>query len=149
MRFAIMGSGGLGCLFGGFLARAGVDVTLIARGANLEALRSTGLDVQLLNGECFHVEIRATDDPREVGPDEASGGQLTERIREALAAAGINADASPGVELDLWEKFLFTPAALGYTTLTRLSVGQALACPEVVEVMTRLTEEAEAVGRAR
>ena len=29
MRFAIVGSGGLGCLFGGVLARAGVDVALI------------------------------------------------------------------------------------------------------------------------
>src|SRR3954470_19671186 len=71
MRFAIMGSGGLGCLYGGILARAGVDVTLIARGANLEALRSGGLDVQVLNGERFHVDVRATDDPREVGPVDA------------------------------------------------------------------------------
>jgi 2-dehydropantoate 2-reductase len=71
MRFAIVGSGGLGCLFGGVLARAGADVTLIARGANLEALRERGLDVQLLNGERFHVDVRATDNPAEVGPVDA------------------------------------------------------------------------------
>jgi 2-dehydropantoate 2-reductase len=71
MRFAIVGSGGLGCLFGGVLARAGVDVTLIARGANLEALRERGLDVELLGGDRFHVDARATNDPGEVGPVDA------------------------------------------------------------------------------
>ena len=71
MRFAIVGSGGLGCLFGGVLARAGADVTLIARGANLEALRERGLDVHLLSGERFHVDVRATADPAEVGPVDA------------------------------------------------------------------------------
>jgi 2-dehydropantoate 2-reductase len=71
MRFAIMGSGGLGCLFGGVLARAGADVTLIARGANLEALRDRGLDVTLLGRDTFHVDVRATDRPDEVGPVDA------------------------------------------------------------------------------
>jgi ketopantoate reductase len=37
-----MGGGGLGCLFGGLLARAGIHVTLIARGANLKAPRRGG-----------------------------------------------------------------------------------------------------------
>ncbi len=50
MRFAIMGSGGLGCLFGGVLGRAGVDVTLVARGANLAALRERGLEVKCMGG---------------------------------------------------------------------------------------------------
>ena len=68
MRFAIMGSGGLGCLFGGVLARAGADVTLIARGGNLAALRERGLDVTLLGQQPFHVDVRATDDPATVGP---------------------------------------------------------------------------------
>jgi 2-dehydropantoate 2-reductase len=71
MRFAIVGSGGLGCLFGGLLARAGADVTLIARGANLAALRERGLDVRFLSGEQFHVGVRATNDPGEVGPVDA------------------------------------------------------------------------------
>src|SRR6266540_2079643 len=71
MRLAIMGSGGLGCLFGGMMARAGLDVTLVARGASLDALRTGGLDVQLLSGERFQVDVRATGDPREVGPVDA------------------------------------------------------------------------------
>src|SRR5262245_32634630 len=66
-----MGSGGLGCLFGGVLTRAGVDVMLIARGANLDALRSGGLDVTLFGGEQFHVAVQARDNPGEVGPVDA------------------------------------------------------------------------------
>jgi len=37
MRIAIMGAGGIGGCYGGLLAKAGFDVTLIARGAHLEA----------------------------------------------------------------------------------------------------------------
>ena len=43
MRIAVVGAGGTGGYFGGLLARAGQDVTFIARGANLEALRARGL----------------------------------------------------------------------------------------------------------
>jgi 2-dehydropantoate 2-reductase len=232
MRFAIMGSGGLGCLFGGLLAQSGADVTLIARGANLAALRERGLDVQLLGGERFHVDVPATDDPAEVGPvdailfcvktydvesaarqalpligpetlvlpvqdgveaaeqtgaivgedhvvaagvgvtgatleqpgvvvqkspnvrltfgpDRATEGWRSERIRDALVAAGILALVSPDVERELWEKLVFALAGLGFMTLTRLPLGRTLACPETVEVVRGLFEEGVAVGRAR
>ena len=43
MRVAIMGSGGLGGLYGGRLAQAGCDVTFVARGAHLAALQEHGL----------------------------------------------------------------------------------------------------------
>jgi 2-dehydropantoate 2-reductase len=43
MRIAVVGAGGTGGYFGGLLARAGDDVTFIARGAHLEALRARGL----------------------------------------------------------------------------------------------------------
>ena len=62
-----MGSGGVGGYFGGLLARAGEDVTFIARGAHLEAIRSNGLRVVSdLSGE-FVVTSPATDDAREAG----------------------------------------------------------------------------------
>ena len=62
-----MGSGGLGALYGGLQARAGIDVTFIARGGNLQALRDQGLTVRL-NDDEFHLPVRATDDPAEIGP---------------------------------------------------------------------------------
>ena len=68
MRVAVVGSGGTGGFFGGLLARAGEEVTFIARGAHLEALRSRGLTVKSrLAGE-FALPVRATDSPDEVGP---------------------------------------------------------------------------------
>ncbi len=68
MRVAIFGGGGLGCYLGGLQARAGTDVTLIARGANLDALRSNGLNLTLEEaGEQFTVPVRATSNPAEVG----------------------------------------------------------------------------------
>ena len=43
MRIAVVGAGGTGGYFGGLLARAGQDVTFIARGSNLEAMRARGV----------------------------------------------------------------------------------------------------------
>ena len=57
MRTVIMGTGGLGGYFGGLLARAGGDVTFIARGANLQALQERGLTVRSANGD-FHPASR-------------------------------------------------------------------------------------------
>lgn len=231
MRIAVMGSGGLGSLFGGVLARAGADVTLVARGANLAALRERGLEVALLSGERFQVDVRATDDPAEVGPvdavlfcvktydieaaarsilptigpetlvlpvqngveaaeqigaivghdrvvqgvgvaaatlerpglvvqkgltlrtlfgpDRVTGGKRAEAIAAAFRAAGIDAEVSPEVDRELWEKFIFALVGLGFMTLTRLPIGRTLACPESAEVAREVMNEGIAVGRAR
>ncbi len=61
-----MGAGGVGGCLGGLLAKAGNDVSLIARGEHLEALREHGLKVIRPGGEII-VEIQATGDPSEVG----------------------------------------------------------------------------------
>jgi 2-dehydropantoate 2-reductase len=68
MRIAIMGAGGTGGYFGGLLARAGEDVTFIARGAQLEALRTRGLTVESRLAGTFTIPVQATDAPNEVGP---------------------------------------------------------------------------------
>ncbi|MGH7315667.1 MAG: ketopantoate reductase family protein [Candidatus Rokuibacteriota bacterium] len=46
MRIVVMGSGGTGGYFGAKLARAGEDVTFVARGAHLTALRADGLRIK-------------------------------------------------------------------------------------------------------
>jgi 2-dehydropantoate 2-reductase len=63
-----MGSGGTGGYFGSLLVRAGEDVTFIARGANLAALRAKGLTVTSRLVRDFTVPVGATDDPKTVGP---------------------------------------------------------------------------------
>lgn len=71
MRIAIWGAGGVGGYFGGRLAQAGEDVVFVARGAHLEAIRSTGLTVQSVAGDFTVASAQATDDPEEVGPVDA------------------------------------------------------------------------------
>lgn len=68
MRLGVFGTGGVGGYFGGLLARAGHDVTFIARGDHLAALQSTGLQVKSVNGDFNLHPVRATDDPSAVGP---------------------------------------------------------------------------------
>ena len=63
---AIVGAGAIGGLLGAHLARAGEDVTLIARGRHLEAMRSRGLTVRR-GGEEFTVHPRVTDDMAAIG----------------------------------------------------------------------------------
>jgi 2-dehydropantoate 2-reductase len=67
MKVAVYGTGGVGGYFGGRLALAGAEVHLIARGAHLEALRSSGLKVTSPKGD-FEVDLPATDDPSRIGP---------------------------------------------------------------------------------
>ena len=68
MKIAVMGSGGLGGYYGALLARAGHDVTFIARGAHLVALRENGLQVKSVHGDFTVAPVQATDTPAEVGP---------------------------------------------------------------------------------
>lgn len=71
MKIAIYGAGAIGGFLGAQLALGGNEVTLIARGKHLEAMRENGLKL-LINGEtrvakdCF-----CTDDPKEAGPHDA------------------------------------------------------------------------------
>ena len=67
MQIAVMGAGSVGGYLGGMLARGGHDVTLIARGTHLAAIREGGLRV-VRDHEEFTASCAATDDPAEVGP---------------------------------------------------------------------------------
>jgi len=68
MRIAIVGAGGIGGGYGAALAKAGADVTFIARGAHLAAMKSKGLKVEGGRGETYVSPAQATDDPKTVGP---------------------------------------------------------------------------------
>ena len=61
MRFAVLGAGAIGAYVGAALARGGADVTLIARGAHLAAMRSRGVRVLSPRGD-FTAHPRATDE---------------------------------------------------------------------------------------
>ena len=62
MKIAIVGSGGVGGYFGGLLARSGQDVTFIARGDHLKAIKDTSLRVTSVHGDFLIKPAQATDD---------------------------------------------------------------------------------------
>ena len=68
MRIAILGSGGVGGYFGGRLAAAGDEVTFVARGAHLAAMRERGLRLLSPNGDLHLPRVHATDDASGIGP---------------------------------------------------------------------------------
>jgi 2-dehydropantoate 2-reductase len=67
VRVAVLGAGAIGAYVGAGLDRAGVEVSLIARGAHLQAIKASGLKVLSPRGD-FEVHPHATDNPEEVGP---------------------------------------------------------------------------------
>jgi 2-dehydropantoate 2-reductase len=71
MRIAIVGAGGIGAIYGAALAKAGVDVTFVARGAHLKAMQDNGLRVEGDRGEAVIRPAQATDDPATIA---ATGG---------------------------------------------------------------------------
>jgi len=225
-----MGSGGVGGYFGGRLAQSGEDVTFVARGAHLEAMRRDGLTVKSVAGD-FHVRPKVTNDPATVGlvdavlfsvkayDTETAGRQIqpmvgpetvvvcvqngvdneekleailgkgrvlggvvhilstisapgvitqtagprtlkfgemdgritprAERLLQVLKGAGIQAELTMQIQVDLWEKFLFICAQGGVTALGRLDIGEILACPETAAFYQGVMEEIAAVARAK
>ena len=66
MNLCIYGAGAVGGLMAAWLARDGHDVSVIARGAHLEAIKHSGLRVRS-NGEVQTLSVRAAADARELG----------------------------------------------------------------------------------
>ncbi len=231
MRIAVIGAGGTGGYFGGLLARSGEEVSFLARGRQLEALRSTGLTVKSRLAGTFSLPVHATSDPPEIGlvdlvlfsikmydigsaleglhyligPQtvvlpiqngidaaeqigqvvgmqhliggvasvtsqiespgviaqtagpgsldlgELAGGQSerTQHLLQVLQHAGISTTLSHDIRVALWAKFLFICAFSGVTALTRLTIGQVLACQETSDLLQGVVKEGEALARAR
>ncbi|PJK28240.1 2-dehydropantoate 2-reductase [Minwuia thermotolerans] len=68
MKICVMGAGGLGGFFGGWLAAAGEEVSFVARGDHLRAMQANGLTVRSALGDRAVSPVRATDDPGVIGP---------------------------------------------------------------------------------
>jgi 2-dehydropantoate 2-reductase len=230
MKIAIVGAGAVGGYYGTRLAQAGHDVTMIARGANLEAIRAHGFRVRSPAGEVV-TRLRADSDPSRVGPvdlvilavktysnpqalplvaplvgagtcvltiqngvdsadelsavvgpapvlagttyiavtlvqpgiveylgtvrrivfGEAFGDRVitdrVARIREALAGADIQAEASADSRVPIWEKFIFLAPIAGLTAAARLPIGPAWAQAAFRDAFDQAMGEVEALAR--
>ena len=69
MRVCIYGAGAIGGYVGAQLAGAGADVSLVARGPHLKAMRENGLRLRI-GGEERVARVTCTDDPAELGPQD-------------------------------------------------------------------------------
>ena len=102
MKICVVGAGAIGGLLGARLAASGEDVTLIARGAHLEAIRARGLEVAMKDGAVVHAtDVAATGDMRECGPQD-------------LVILGVKAHQIPPIARDL--PALFGPDTVVLTT---------------------------------
>ena len=67
LKVAVVGAGGTGAYYGGALAKAGHDVTFIARGSHLDAINKSGLQLNTVLLGDFHLDSPATDDMSSIG----------------------------------------------------------------------------------
>jgi 2-dehydropantoate 2-reductase len=100
MRITIFGTGGVGGFFGGRLARVGEEVTFIARGEHLRAIKTDGLRVDSTEGDFVIYPAQATDDVNEVGETElvivgVKAWQVPEAARAIKPLVGANTTVLP------------------------------------------------------
>jgi len=67
MRFAVIGAGGTGALLGASLQHAGNDISFLARGTHLAAIKSDGLRIESERGNVHLQKVKATDKVDEIG----------------------------------------------------------------------------------
>lgn len=88
-KVCVFGAGAVGGHIAARLARAGVDVSVIARGAHLDGIRSNGLRL-ILGDDDFTVQVNATDTPSDLGPQD-----LVISTLKAQALGGVAAQMAP------------------------------------------------------
>jgi 2-dehydropantoate 2-reductase len=126
MKICVYGAGAVGGLFAGRLARSGHEVSVVARGAHLEAIRAKGLRVR--DGASGTVEsqtVRAEDDPSRLGPQEyivvavkaQSLSEVAERIAPLVGAGTSIITAMNGVPWWFFDRLPFGGGKLRLETL--------------------------------
>ena len=100
MRVVIFGTGGVGGYFGGRLARAGEEVTFVARGEHLRAIKANGLRVDSRDGDFVIYPAKATDDVSDIGETDlvivgVKAWQVPEAAREIRPLVGLSTTVLP------------------------------------------------------
>lgn len=108
MKFCVFGAGAVGGFVGGMMARSaaetGAEVSLVARGAHLAAIRADGLRVATPDEE-FAVAVAATDDPAALGAQDVvflsvkahALGAAADAIRPLLGPETVVVSAQNGI----------------------------------------------------
>lgn len=142
MKIAIIGAGGVGGYYGGLLARHGHDVTFVARGAHLEAIRKNGLQIKSIFGDFVVSPAQATDNPAEVGRmylilfcvKAYSTTEAAQAIRPLVGAQTAVISLQNGVEaVEQLGKVIGVEHVLGGMT----QISSAIAAPGVIEQVSQ------------
>ena len=82
---------------------------------------------------------------------EVAGGSSArvERLEASCQAAGIEARVAPGIETEIWKKFIFLAPMAGVTTFYRVPIGEIRDHPERWARLDYMVRETAAVGRAK
>jgi 2-dehydropantoate 2-reductase len=137
MRFTIVGSGAVGGYYGAKLARAGHEVTFIARGAHLEAMRRDGLSVKSPLGD-FSVRARVENDPADAPAADVviyavkaySNPEALGVLARAVRGAAVALTLQNGVDsVDELAAVLGGPKVMGGSTY----IAAAVAAPGLIE----------------
>jgi 2-dehydropantoate 2-reductase len=130
VRIAIVGAGAIGAYVGAALTRGGADVTLIARGPHLEAMRERGVRVISPRGD-FTAHPEATDDLAAIGDADVvfvalkaySLPELAPRLGEALKPGAATIWAQNGIP---WWYFQSHPGPFAESVLDSVDPGAVI-----------------------
>ena len=149
MKICIYGAGAIGGYLGVQLARAGADVSLVARGAHLAAMKSEGLKVNGPRGDVHLKPTRATQSPRFSNRNprfSLADSAAPERAPRALIAAAIGALFAYALVLALISlsvgDAIRLPADLQWT-LILITLAYLLSIPFAMRLMRRLRRAAD------
>jgi 2-dehydropantoate 2-reductase len=71
MKVCVFGVGAIGSHLALRLARGGAEVSVVARGSQLEAIRANGISGRTINGNTLHARVPASEDPTDLGKQDA------------------------------------------------------------------------------
>lgn len=231
MNIVIYGTGGVGGYFGARLVQSGNNVTFIARGKHLEAIKKNGLHLKSIKGDFLVKPADVTEKIEDVknidlilicvktwqltevaekiktvlgkntvvisllnGAENAAvlskiiskkhvlGGlckviskiedygvinhisyeptiifgeldnKITERavlLEKLFVNAGIKTELSKNIQIDIWSKFLFITTISAIGALTRATLGEMIAIPEIKKMMRKTAEEIAVIAKAK
>ena len=131
MKVCVVGAGAIGGHLAARLAKGGADVSAVARGAQLEAMRRAGLRVVAPDGRSLHADIAVSDDPAELGPQDAVIVAVKAPALPAVAAAIaplLGPDTAGGVRDERHPVVVFPCAMAGRMTARTCRCSIPAAC---------------------
>ena len=130
MKICIFGAGAIGGYLGAKLAQAGTDVSLVARGPHLAAIRDRGLTLSEAGADPMTVQVTATDTPADLGPQDyvfvtLKAHSVPRVVADMAPLIGENTTIVSGVNGIPWWYFHKIGGPLDGTRLASIDPGNA------------------------